>query len=104
MCSTVQPRILCSNVLGLSRNLSDLTAASSQYDLMLCSETLVSNRRHISELLVSGFVGRVLLCRDEEPGLVGWLHMSEMDMGRERKFDCGCCEMPVFRVCGARQN
>ena len=43
-------RILCSNVLGLSKNLSDVTVASSQYDLLLCSETLVSDRRHISEL------------------------------------------------------
>ena len=23
---------------------------------------------------------------------------------REPKFECGCCEMLVFRVCGARQN
>ena len=48
-------RILCSNVRVLSKNLSDVTMASSQYDLLLCSETLVSDRRHISELLVPGF-------------------------------------------------
>ena len=53
-------RILCSNVRGLSKNLSDVTVASSQYDLSLCSEALVSDRRHISELLVPGFV--VLYC------------------------------------------
>ena len=41
-------RILCSNVRGLSKNLSDVTVASSQYDLLFCSETLVSDRRHIS--------------------------------------------------------
>ena len=29
-------RILCSNVRGLSGNLSDLTVASSQYDILLC--------------------------------------------------------------------
>ena len=23
---------------------------------------------------------------------------------RQPKFECGCCEMPVFRVCGVRQN
>ena len=38
-------RILCSNVLGLAGNLSDLTVASSQYDILLCSETLVSDMR-----------------------------------------------------------
>ena len=30
-------RILCSNMRGLSRNLSDLAVASSQYDILLCS-------------------------------------------------------------------
>ena len=31
-------RILCSNVWGLAANLSDLTVASSQYDILLCSD------------------------------------------------------------------
>ena len=48
-------RILCSNVRGLAGNLSDLTVASSQYDILLCSETLVSDMRHVSEVLVPGF-------------------------------------------------
>ena len=43
-------RILCSNVRGLAGNLSDLTVASSQYDILLCSETLVSDMRHVSEV------------------------------------------------------
>ena len=47
-------RILCSNVRGLARNLSDLTVVSSQYDIPLCSETLVSDTRHVLELLVPG--------------------------------------------------
>ena len=33
-------RILCSDVRGLADNLSDLTLDSSQYDILLCSETL----------------------------------------------------------------
>ena len=45
-------RILCSNVPGLAGNLSDLAVASSLYDILLCSETLVSDVRHVSELLV----------------------------------------------------
>ena len=49
-------RILCSNVLGLAGNLSDLSVASPQYDMLLCSETLVSDMRHVSEVLVSGFM------------------------------------------------
>ena len=44
-----------------------MTVASSQYDLLLCSETLVSDWRHISELLVPSFGRPVLLCRDGMP-------------------------------------
>ena len=54
-------RILCSNVRCLAGNLSDLTVASSQYDILLCSETLVSDVRHVSEVLVPGFCRPVLL-------------------------------------------
>ena len=60
-------RILCSNVRGISGNLSDLDVASSQYDILLCSETLVSDLRNVSELLVPGFSRPVLLCRGKLP-------------------------------------
>ena len=49
-------RMLCSNIRGLSGNLSDLAVASSQYDILLCSKTLLSDLRHVSELLVLGSV------------------------------------------------
>ena len=58
--------ILCCNVRGMAGNLSDLTVASSQYDILLCSETLVSDMRHVSEVLVPGF-GRTVLCRGKMP-------------------------------------
>ena len=60
-------RILCSNVRGLGGNLIDMTVASSQYNILLCSETLVSDMRHVSELLVPGFGRPVLLCRCKMP-------------------------------------
>ena len=44
-------------------NPCDLTEALSRYDIMLCSETLVSDMHHVSELLVPGFGLPVLLCR-----------------------------------------
>ena len=71
-------RILCSNVRGLAGNLSDLTVFSSQYDILLCSETLVSDLRHVWEVLVPGFGRTVLLCRGKMPGPEGWLHTFEM--------------------------
>ena len=55
-------RLLRINVWGLTGNLSDLTVASSHYEKLLCSETLVSDMRDVSEFLVSRFV-RPVLCR-----------------------------------------
>ena len=59
--------ILCINVLGLAGNLSDLTVPSSQYDILLCSEILDSDMRHVSELLLPLFGHPVLLCRGKLP-------------------------------------
>ena len=99
-------RIICSNVQSLTRNLSDLTVASSQYDILLCSETLVSDMRHVSELLVPGFGRPVLLCRGKMPrarGMAAYVRDGYGTFGQP-KFEWGCCEMLVFRVCGVRQN
>ena len=65
---------------GLSGNLSDLAVASSQYNILLCSETLFSDLRHVSELLVPGF--GLLFCCAEASCLVpvGWRNKYEMDM------------------------
>ena len=60
-------RIICNNVRGLSGDLSDLAVASSQYDILLGSETLASDLRHVSELLVPGFGRPVSLCRGKLP-------------------------------------
>ena len=70
------------------------------------SETLISNSRHISELLVPEFGHSTLLCRDRMPRTNG---MAEYVRNRywafrQPKFECGCCEMLTFVVCDARQN
>ena len=77
-------RILCSNVPGLAGNLSDLTVASSQYDVLTCSETLVSDMRQLSELLVPGFGHPVLLCRDKMPRARGMAASYEVVLGISR--------------------
>ena len=99
-------RILCSNVRVLVENLSDLNVASSQYDILLCSETLVSDMRHVSEVLVNGFGRPVLLCRGEMPRARGMAAYVRDGYGafHQPKFECGCCEMQVFSFCGVRQN
>ena len=91
---------------GLSGNLSDLAVASSQYDILLCSETLISDLRHVSELLVPRFGRPVLLCLGKFPRARGIAAYVRDGYGafRQLKFECGCCEMLVVRVCGLRQN
>ena len=95
---------------GLAANLSYLTEASSQYDILLCSEILVSDMRHVSEVLVPGFGRPVLLCRGKMPregeparGMDAYVRDGYRAF-RQPKFECGCCEMLDFIVCGVRQN
>ena len=71
-------RILCSNVQGLPGKFGDLTMASSQYDILFYSETLVSEMLHVSKLLVPGFGRPVLLCRGKMPRARGIAHTNEM--------------------------
>ena len=99
-------RILCSNMWCLEGNLSELTVASSRYEILLCSETLVSDMRHMSEVLVPGFCRPVLLCRGKMPRARGMAAYVRDGYGafRQPKFECGSCELLVFRDCGVRQN
>ena len=87
-------RILCSNVRGLAGNFSDLTVASSQCDILLCSETMVSDMRHVLEVLVPGFCRPVLLCRGKMPRARGMDAYVRDGYGafRHPKFECGCAK------------
>ena len=96
---TVVSRIHCSNVRDLARNLRDLTLATSQYDILLCSETLVSDIRHVLDLLVPGFGRPVMLCRCKMPRARGMAAYVRDGYGafRQPKFECGCIKMLVLR-------
>ena len=74
--------------------------------LLLCSETLVSDLRHVSEFLVPVFGRPVFLCRGNLPRARGMAAYARDGYRafRQPKFECGCCEMLVVRVCGLRQN
>ena len=66
--------VLYYNIRGLMRNFNDLQIASRDYDIILCSETMVTNRCHISELLIPDFNNPTLLLKgDGEPGLVMYI-------------------------------
>ena len=81
-------RILARNVRGLARNISDLTVASFQYDILLCSETVVSDMRHVLEVLVPGFC-RPVLCWGKMPWARGMAAYIRDGYGafRQQKFE-----------------
>ena len=78
-------RILFSNVRGLAGNLSDLTVDPSQYDILLCSETLVSDMLRVSDVPVSGFGRHVMLCRGKMPRARGMAAYVRDGYGAFRK-------------------
>ena len=59
--------ILYANVRGLFANRTELKAVSSKYDLVLCSETIVSDFRHHSQLLIPDFNKPWLIRRNAQP-------------------------------------
>ena len=72
----------------------------------LFSETLASEMRHVSELLAPGFGRPVLLRRRKmhrEREMAAYIR-DGYGAFRQPKFECGCGEMLVFRVCGVKQN
>ena len=104
-------RILCNNVQSLARNLSYLTVALSQYDILFGSETLISDMRHVSELLVPGFGRPVLLCRGKMPRALGRRHTHEVVTEHFANPNFGVVVVKcLFRnitntvVCGVKQN
>ena len=67
-----QCQLLYSNIRGLHGNLNDLIATSKQYDILFCSETLVSNFRSSKELLIPGFEQPLQLRRRRD----NWLSLG----------------------------
>ena len=83
--------------------IGDLIVASSQYAILLCSETFISD---MSEQLFPGFDRPVLLCRGKMPrarGMATYVREGYRAF-HQLKFQCGCCEILFFKVCGVRQN
>ena len=77
---------------------------SSQYDMLLCSESLVSFT--FLSCRLPDLVTLFLLHRDRITRPL-WLAAYVRDgygAFRQHKFECDCLEMLLFRVCGNRQN
>ena len=99
-------RILYSNIRGLKANLQDLSVASTKFDIIFCSETLVSSFRHTSELLIPNFNKPILLRRNAIPraqGMCVYIR-SSYSASRLSKSECGCHEMMAVKICSRFNN
>ena len=98
-------RILCSNVQGLSGNLSDLISAPSRYDVLFVFRDF--GIRYASRIRCCWFLiwlPSLVQCRmPRARGMAACVRDGYREF-RQPRFECGCCEMPFFEVCGGRQN
>ena len=101
-----QCRDLYSNIRGLHGNLHDLIVASKGFDILLCSETLVSNFRHTVELSIPGFKRPILLKPNEinrAQGMAIYIR-SGCSASHKASFECRCHETQIIKVCGKHNN
>ena len=95
-----QCQMLYSNIRGLHRNLNELIVASKQFDILFCSETMVSNNRSPKELLIPGFKQPHLLKRNERErgqGMAAYIR-NGFPASRKTCYECRCHEVlrPVY--------
>ena len=105
-CRRRQCRMLYSNIRGLHANLNDLMVSSRQFDILFCSETLVSNLRSPKELLLPGFKQPHLLKRNDRRRCQDMAAFIRKGFPATRKPDykCGCHVVLVLKVCGKHGN
>ena len=97
-----QCRALYSNIRGLYGNLHDSIVASKGFDILFCSETLISNFRHITELSIPGFKRPILFKRNEinrAQGMAVYIR-SGCSASHKATFEGGCHEVQIIKVCG----
>ena len=99
-------RILYANIRGLYKNLKDLTIASVNQDIIFCSETLVSNYRNSSELLIPNFNKPFLIKRVALPRARGMCVYIRSGYSAQHltRFSCHCHEMQLVRVSSKHHN
>ena len=93
-------------MISAAGNQSGLTVASSQYDIVFCSDPFASDMRHVSQLLLPRFGRPVVLCQGRMPRVRGMAGYVRSGYGAfcQPTFECGCYEMLIFKVSGVKQN
>ena len=105
-CRRRQCRMLYSNIRGLNANKNDLIAASRQFDIVFCSETLVSNFRSPKELLIPDYKEPHLLKRNQRErgqGMAAYIRKG-FPASRKAIYECDCHEVLVLKLSGKHNN
>ena len=110
-------RVLYSNIRGLHANFYEFAVAGSDYDVLICSVSKVSDSRHLSELCIPCFCcpqqrflvprsTRSSWCPNSTPGAQGMAIyvMEGFRSFRQRKLECSCHASCVFRICSTINN
>ena len=99
-------RVVYSNIRGLHSNLKDLAVASRNSDVVLCTETLVSERRHLCEVTISRFTPPRLILKNSIPDARGLaLYVRRVFLAfRQSRLECKCHEVVVVRICSRHHN
>ena len=71
--------VLYSNIHGLRTNLGEFAAAGSDYDVLVCAESKISDRSHLSERRIPGFGCSQQRLWNSMPGARVWLFMLGKD-------------------------
>ena len=93
-CRNLQCHVLYLNIQGLYGNLHDLIVTSKRFNILLCSETLVSYFRRIAELSIPGFKRPIIPKRNEinrVQGMAVYIR-SGCSASHKASFECGCHE------------
>ena len=95
-----------SNIRGHRVNLDELAVAGLDYDVLVCDESNISDRSHISVLRIAGFGCPEPKLRNSSPGASGMdLSVREgFRSFRQSKLECSCHESCVFRIYSTINN
>ena len=95
-----------SNIRGLRANLDTLAVAGSGYAVLVCAESKVSDRHHLSEPCIPGFGCPQQRLRNSTPVAQGMaLYVREgFRSFRYSKMECSCQESYMFRICNRINN
>ena len=92
--------VLYSNIRGLHANLDELAVAGLDFDVLVCAESKVLDRNHLSEIRILGFGRPQQRLRNSTPGsLCMALNVREgFRSCRQSQLKCSCHESCI-RIC-----